>query len=146
HQFGKRLNLVVFRSVIIPTRTDRGIDFSGNPVGPVFMSRAKLLIMGPAGPYFIAPQQAPVGLIGKTRFGPHPAHVGTSVTKDNRFRLQLSHQIKGFFPFVVAFAIYTPRFVGPSVITISPGGTVKPDLNNVSVVCEQFTQLISEVG
>ena len=142
HQLGQALHMGVFRLVVEPARADAGVRLTRAPDVAVLHAVMQHGVVGLA----FAGHRAPVGLAHITRFGAHPAEVGTVrvVAPDHAVGLELADKPVGLRPLVVGL-LDPARLVGAAVPAVAAIGSVEPDLEDVPVVREQFPQLVAEV-
>ena len=93
-------------------------------------------------------QQAPVCLAYVSSFCSHPAKITSvsSVIPDDRMRLQLTNHAERLSPSVVCLSIDTSAFICASIPSITSVGTIEPNLEDVAILCQQLTKLITEIS
>src|SRR5690606_14257074 len=127
-----RLHFVILFGVIKPTRPQRHIAFRGNPIFPIALPTAQKPVI-----YVARRSLSAVGTNGRecrprcfrsdALFVAYPADIRANIAKYNSRRLHVTGNGPClFFPMVINRSIDAPRFIGTSVITVSPIRAVVP--------------------
>ena len=93
-------------------------------------------------------QQTPVGLTHIASLGAYPTQVTTvaTIVPDKTLGLQLADHAVGLGPLVVGRAVDMAHLVGTTIPAIATIGTVEPHLEDITIVGQQFAQLVAEIG
>ncbi len=137
-QIRNSTNLMIFTMMIEPSRTDRYVAFSRQPLVPVFHPPLVLCIMR----LLVQRIGRPVCFTGPTGFVADPADIGNRSAEDHRFRMFRFDHFAGSLVAVIGFRIDRTCFIRPTVPTISSVRPVKPELEQRTVVGDQFVDLL----
>ena len=142
HQLGQALHVGVLRLVVEPARADAGVRLAGAPDVAVLHAVVQHGVTGLA----LGGHRAPVGFAHVARFGAHPAEVGAVrvVAPDHAIGLELADELVRLGPLVVGL-LDPARLVRAAVPAVTAVGSVEPDLEDVSVIREQFPKLVAEI-
>ena len=92
-------------------------------------------------------QQTPVRLAHIAGLGAYPAQVAAvaTVVPYQAFRLQFTNHLIRLGPLIVGGAVYLARLVGTPIPAVATIGTIEPHLKDITIVGQQFTQLVAEI-
>ena len=124
--------------MIEPPRTDRYVAFSRQPLVSVFHSPLVLCIMC----LLVQRIGRPVCFAGPTGLVADPADIGNRSAEDHRFRMFRFDHFTGSLVAVIGFRIDRTRFIRSTVPAISSVRPVKPELEQRTVVGDQFVDLL----
>ena len=135
--------MLILRFMIKPSRAYTRIGFSRHPCVTVFQAIMEHWIGSI--PRFV--KQTPVGFSYISGFGTHPSQIAaiTTVIPYYGFRLKFTYQLIGFRPLIVGSAVNGSYFISPAIPSVTSICAIKPNFKNFSIICQQFTQLISEI-
>ena len=143
HQFRYCLDLCVLTFVIEPLGADAGIDFCTDPGITTFQSIMK------HSPLYISflIELAPVGLSYEACFCTDPTEVSsvTPVVPDQNARLKFTSHCKSLLPLIICLGIYISGLVCTAIISCSTLRPIKPGLEDRTVICQKFTELVAEI-
>ena len=137
-QIRNSTNLMIFTMMIEPPRTDRYVAFSRQPLVSVFHSPLVLCIMC----LLVQRIGRPVCFAGPTGLVADPADIGNRSAEDHRFRMFRFDHFTGRLVAVIGFRIDRTRFIRSTVPAISSVRPVKPELEQRTVVGDQFVDLL----
>src|SRR5512137_576492 len=100
---------------------------------------------------FAASYRGPAGIAGLATLVAPPSAIGADVTVNVGVGLQFADHLEHFRPTIVSHRVHAPDPFGTAVptfasTTIRAGRTIKPDLEDWPVACEQFSKLTVEVA
>ena len=129
--------------MIEPPRTDARIRLTRTP----YVARLHTVVQHVPRGIALAGHQTPVGLAHIASLRTYPAQVATvaTIVPDDSMRLQFPNHTEGLCPPVVGLSVYLACFVGTAIPAVTTVGTVKPHLKDVTILCQQLAQLVTEV-
>ena len=96
----------------------------------------------------LAGHQTPVRLTHITGFRSYPAQITTiaTIVPNNGMRLQLTNHAESLCPPIVGLSVNLTYLIGTTIPPVTTIGTIEPHLKDVTIVRQQFAQLVAEVG
>jgi len=131
--------------MIKPARANRDIALGRDPMSAASLAGVEARD-GPAQIPAFQVQRGPAGIACNPFLVSNPAEVRTDIAKHSRAGLQLPHDPPRVLPIVVRPAINTAHFARPTVVTVTPVGSVEPDREQFAIICEQFPQLVAVIS
>ena len=132
HQLRQTLDVLVFRFVVEPARTDARVGLARHPRVTVFQSVVQ------HGPGYLAifVQQAPVGLADVSCLCAYPSQIASvaAIVPDKALGLQLANHLVRLGPLVISRAVNLARLVGSAIPAVAAIGTIEPYLEYLTVV------------
>ena len=95
--------------------------------------------------YFIYSQKRPICSKGISLFVANPTATWTSVAEAYSHRLQSFHCLPSSWKVVVCASVYRTCVPCSSIVAVASVCTVKPYLENIAVLCQQFFELSMEI-
>ena len=140
-----RLHLTVLALVVEPSRAYRHVTLGRSPGVAVGVALLQLPVSAVAGIDLVATQERPVGGVGIAFLVAHPATAGAAVGEDDGLGLQTLDHLPRAREIIIGAAVYRALFACAAVIAVAAVGTVKPYLEDVAILGEQFFELCVEV-
>ena len=132
--------------MIEPSGSYRDINLCRNPVISIRMSCSQYWRKISPGIHFIPFKKRPVCRTSQPAFIANPSYIGSGIAEHYCIWLELPDYFVSIFPVVISLIIYLSDLPRSPVIAITPIGSIKPDLKNVSIFCKEFTELVAIVG
>ena len=136
---------IIFFRMIEPSRTDGNITFRCYPLITVGMPILQFSIFGISRIYLACPKERPVGSSGKSTLISYPTAPRSAIREDHRLRLQFINHLVSTRIIIVRFTVDGTYIFCSSVPTVASIGSIEPDFKDVSIISEQFIQLLIEI-
>ena len=136
--------MLILRLMIEPAWADACVCLARTPDVAILHPIVQHLV----GHFTVVVKQTPVRLAHIACLGAHPAQITTiaAIIPDKALRLQLTDHLVCLRPLVVSRAVNLSRLIGTAIPTVATIGTIKPHLEDLTVVGEQLAQLVAEIG